>query len=421
MMEGWKEVKIKDLGQVVTGNTPPRKQPELYGKHTLFIKPTDINIGEKYCREPEECYSEKGFHKYKKSLIPKNATCVVTIGSIGKKMIKSHTDLFINQAMNAIIPNENYDEDFIFYLLKLNLFQLKTFDSGTASGRENVSKSSFSNIKISVPKSKETQRKIASILSAYDDLIENNLKRIKLLEEKAQQTYEEWFVRFKFPGYETVAFDEVSGLPVDWEKVKLNEVLKFNQGVQVAIDDQLPDNNNERVRFIRIVDVTQSGQEKRFIQRPRESQIVNRKDLFMVRYGAPQVVTNFEGAIANNFFKINIINTNQVFAKYVYSFLNRKEIRDYLMGVSVSATMPAISFKSFGQIKMNLPEKDLQQKFHKYVDSIFELILNLQNQNQHLKEARDILLPRLMSGMIDVDGLDSGEALGMVAEENEKY
>ncbi len=420
-MEGWKEVKIKDLGQVVTGNTPPRKQPELYGKHTLFIKPTDINIGEKYCREPEECYSEKGFHKYKKSLIPKNATCVVTIGSIGKKMIKSHTDLFINQAMNAIIPNENYDEDFIFYLLKLNLFQLKTFDSGTASGRENVSKSSFSNIKISVPKSKETQRKIASILSAYDDLIENNLKRIKLLEEKAQQTYEEWFVRFKFPGYETVAFDEVSGLPVDWEKVKLNEVLKFNQGVQVAIDDQLPDNNNERVRFIRIVDVTQSGQEKRFIQRPRESQIVNRKDLFMVRYGAPQVVTNFEGAIANNFFKINIINTNQVFAKYVYSFLNRKEIRDYLMGVSVSATMPAISFKSFGQIKMNLPEKDLQQKFHKYVDSIFELILNLQNQNQHLKEARDILLPRLMSGMIDVDGLDSGEALGMVAEENEKY
>ena len=87
--------------------------------------------------------------------------------------------------MNAVIPSAKYDEDFVYYLLKFNVVKLKTLDSGTASGRENVSKSSFSNMRVSVP-TLPIQKKIAKILSNYDDLIENNLKRIKLLEETAQ-------------------------------------------------------------------------------------------------------------------------------------------------------------------------------------------------------------------------------------------
>jgi type I restriction enzyme S subunit len=120
-MIGWKEVSISDIGKVITGNTPPRKNPELYGNHTIFIKPTDISEGEKYTRNPEECYSELGFQKYKNSLIPRGSTCVVTIGSIGKKMTKAHCDCFINQAVNAVVPYPNYDEEFVYYVLKHNL------------------------------------------------------------------------------------------------------------------------------------------------------------------------------------------------------------------------------------------------------------------------------------------------------------
>ena len=187
----WEKVEIGQLGEVITGNTPPRKNPELYGDFIPFIKPTDMEIDRRYTPNPEECYSELGFEKYQKSLIQKGATCVVTIGSIGKKMTQAYTDCFINQAVNAIIPNENYDDDFVFYLLKNNLDKVKGLDSGTSSGRENVSKSSFSSIEVKVIKHLPTQSRIASILSAYDDLIENNLKRIKLLEEKAQLLYTE--------------------------------------------------------------------------------------------------------------------------------------------------------------------------------------------------------------------------------------
>ncbi len=376
---------------------------------------------------------ESSFDKYKKNQLKLHDIVIATVGShpslvnsaAGRCITvpKDAVGLLLNQ--NALcLRSKNEDvinQRYLGYLCKSQLFQ--HFIQQRGKGAANQMRIPIGGIKsfdMDFPEI-ETQRKIASILYAYDDLIENNLKRIKLLEEQAQQTYEEWFVRFKFPGYENVAFDELSGLPVGWEKVKLNQILKFNQGVQVPIDDQLPDSNSDRVRFIRIVDVTQGNQPKRYIQRPRETQIVDRKDLFMVRYGAPQVVTNFDGAIANNFFKINIIDENKVYPKYIYSFLNREEIKDYLMGVSVSATMPAISFKSFGQIEIKLPDKGLQFKFHKYVDSIFDLILNLQNQNQHLKEARDMLLPRLMSGMIDVESLEVNEGLGMVAEESEKY
>jgi type I restriction enzyme S subunit len=85
----WETVQIGQLGEVITGNTPPRKSPELYGNYIPFIKPTDMEIDRRYTSNPEECYSELGFEKYRKSLIPKGATCVVTIGSIGKKMTQA--------------------------------------------------------------------------------------------------------------------------------------------------------------------------------------------------------------------------------------------------------------------------------------------------------------------------------------------
>ncbi|MEM9823970.1 MAG: restriction endonuclease subunit S, partial [Bacteroidota bacterium] len=200
MKKGWKVVKIGDLGRVVTGNTPPKKDPSNYGGKYPFIKPTDMEKDRRYVFEWDETYSEKAFGKYKRSYIPPKATGVVTIGTVGEKLFQAHRHCFTNQSVNVVIPNEEYDEDFIFYLLKINLPKVENANPGTASGRHHVSKSNFCAIRVNVPESKTTQRKIATILSAYDDLIENNLRRIQLLEEKARLTYEEWFVRLRFPG-----------------------------------------------------------------------------------------------------------------------------------------------------------------------------------------------------------------------------
>ncbi len=225
----WRIVKIGDLGNVITGNTPPKNRLEFYGTEYKFIKPTDMEIGMRFTLSTEEYYSEEGFKTYFRSLIPPLSTCVVTIGSIGKKITLTDDYCFVNQAVNAVIPNpEKFDPLFIFYALKNMLHKVKAADTGASSGRENVSKSNFARLTLSVPTNIKTQQKIAAILSAYDDLIENNLKRIRLLEEAAQHLYREWFVKFRFPGWEEVEFK--NDLPSGWKSKTLGEVCDLVMG-----------------------------------------------------------------------------------------------------------------------------------------------------------------------------------------------
>lgn len=388
MREGWKEVIIGDLGQVITGNTPPRKNPEYYGEHTLFVKPTDVSEGEKYTYYPEECYSELGFKKYIKSLIPKGSTCVVTIGSIGKKMTKAHCDLFINQAMNAVIPNDNFDEEFVYYVLKFNLSQLKTFDSGTASGRENVSKSSFSNIKIKVPINKNVQRKIGEILSGYDDLIENNLKRIKILEEMAQQTYEEWFVRMRFPGHESATINPETGLPEGWEKD-----LVSNQLGKVKSTTKIKSSEFQNEGNIPVVDQSRS-----FIAG------FTNDDSSLIEYsGIPYIVfgdhtrilklINFDFARGADGTQI-VLSKNPKMPQHLFYFS--------LMNIDLSNYHYARHYKYLKDSEIIIPTEDIAKRFEELAKKYFDAIQNLRTQNQRLREARDILLPRLMMGMIEV-------------------
>ena len=165
-------------------------------------------------------------------MIPKGSTCVVTIGSIGKKMTMAHCDLFINQAMNAIIPNENFDNEYVYYAVKNILPNIKMLDSGTASGRENVSKSAFSKMQILIEDNIITQRRIAEILFRYDSLIENYQKQIKLLEESTQRLYKEWFVDLRFPGHENTKI--VDGIPEGWEKMCLGDLVCFKRGKTIT-------------------------------------------------------------------------------------------------------------------------------------------------------------------------------------------
>ena len=226
-----KTVKIADLGEVITGHTPPTKERDYYGDLYPLLKPTDMRLNERYSPPTEESVSAKWVAIKKKTLIPRHATCVVTIGTIGKICIASGP-CFTNQAVNSVIPDRTlYDEMYIYYLLKTVVPHVKHLSSGTASGRENVSKSAFSNIEVTVH-DLPTQRKIASILSAYDDLIENNTRRIAILEEMAEAIYREWFVNFRFPGHENVKLVEspLGKIPEGWKVGVVNDLLGLLSG-----------------------------------------------------------------------------------------------------------------------------------------------------------------------------------------------
>ena len=381
-----KKVCIGDLGTIVTGNTPPRNRPELYGNHTPFIKATDISESEKYTYYPEECYSEEGYNKYIKSLIPKGSTCVVTIGSIGKKMTMAHCGLFINQAMNAIIPNTDYDKEYVYYAVKNILGNIKKLDSGTASGRENVSKSAFSKMEIWVEQDLSIQQRIATILSRYDSLIENYQMQIKLLEESAQRLYKEWFVDLRFPGHENTKI--VDGIPEGWEKKKVGDLIS-----KVRRTKQVSANNYLNSGCIPVID-----QSRNYIAGYTNDieSLVEVTIPYIVFGDHTRVLKYVPFSFAKGADGTQLIMSNDLERMPQSLFYNS------LIEIDLSNYSYARHFKYLKEGYILVPSKDIAQRYDKVVSQYFQSIQKRRDQIRHLTEARDRLLPKLMSGKIEV-------------------
>ncbi|WP_426429960.1 restriction endonuclease subunit S [Winogradskyella sp. HB-48] len=431
MMEGWKRVKIGDLGEVITGNTPPKKDPANYGGDYPFIKPTDMEIDRRYITNWEENYSEKAFKRYKNSYIPPKATGVVTIGTVGEKIFQADRYCFTNQSVNVVIPNENYDEDFVYYVLKINLPKVLNANPGTASGRHHVSKSNFCAIKIDVPKSKETQRKIASILSAYDDLIENNLKRIKLLEAQAQLTYEEWF--------------SVSGTPKGWNEYVIGDLIEFHIGGgwgQEVKEEGYPvpafvirgtDMDNLPLGSIGNVPFRWHKKSNLKSRKLQDGDIVFEVSGGSSNEGVAKTTLITEGLLKQfdsdvmcaSFCKLMRPKTRDysyaliMFLKYL-----RKTKGTEIFEKRSASNIVNYNWEAFLKYqKIKMPNNELLKEFNQLIEPQINSIYILGNQITKLKEARDILLPRLMSGMIDLEKLEVGslkykvnDSLGKVAE-----
>lgn len=395
---------ISDLGRIVTGNTPPRNQPELYGDYTPFIKATDISENEKHTYLPEEGYSESGHKKYIRSLIPKGSTCVVTIGSIGKKMTMAHCDCFINQAMNAIIPNEHFDNEYVYYAVKNVIGNLKALDSGTASGRENVSKSAFSKMEVTITDDIISQRKIGSILAAYDDLIENNQKQIKLLEEAAQRLYKEWFVDLRFPGHEHTKI--VDGVPEGWKPCTLDDVIEFDPKVRLDKDrvkqfvPMSALSTSSMVLDINEIIETKSNSGSKFqngdtLLARITPCLENGKTAFV--YG----LESDEGAVGSTEY---IVMRSKRLNPYMVYLLSRTSVfrQAAINSMSGSDGRQRVKADKLKALAYLLAPTGLIHSFERIASPMFEMIFELNKQIFATTEARDRLLPKLMSGEVEV-------------------
>lgn len=398
----WKEIKIGDLGRIVTGNTPPKKIKEFYGNAYKFIKPTDMNIGERFTPETEECYSELGFEKYKKSLIPPLSTCVVTIGSIGKKITLTETNSFVNQAVNAVIPNkEEFDPFFVFYILKNLLQTIKKADTGASSGRENVSKSNFMNIPILVPEKLSQQTKIAEILCAYDNLIENNIKRIKLLEEASQHLYKEWFVNFRFPGYEHIPLNNKTGLPEGWKNINASDLFDIQGGTQPPKSEWKESAEPDYIRMIQIRDYY-TDSHIAYVKDSKKLRKCKKDDLMIARYGASvgRICWGLSGAYNVALAKLMI--KKNVPREYIRSFVLSDYFQGNLIGMTQRTAQAGFNKNTFNSVPAVLPDSRTLQFFETLTSPKYKNIQILKDQNKKLVEAQGLLLPRLMNRTIEV-------------------
>ena len=400
-----KTVTIGDLGTIITGNTPPRSHPELYGSHTPFVKATDISETEKYTYNPEECYSEEGYKKYIRSLVPKGSTCVVTIGSIGKKMTMAHCDMFINQAMNAIMPNSNFDNEFVYYAVRNVLSNIKALDSGTASGRENVSKSAFSKMEVLVDDDLENQHRIATILSRYDSLIENYQKQIKLLEEAAQRLYKEWFVDLRFPGHENTNI--VDGVPEGWEKKPALDFFEMSIGkTPPRAQKQWFTKGNNGIPWVSISDM----KDTMFVQETAEELTLDACENYNIKV-VPKgtILLSFKLTVGRVAFAGTDVCTNEAIAHFqkesdewkAYTLMYLRNYNYDSLG-NTSGISKAVNSTIIKNMPFVMPCTTILQEFSQRVLPFIKQTENLQSQIRLLTEARDRLLSKLMSGEIAV-------------------
>ena len=378
-----KTINIGDLGTIITGKTPPTTNKNYYGDYAVFIKPTDISEHSKYTYETEEMYSKLAAEKYESSLIPKGAICVPCIGTIGTKMTMAPCDCYTNQSINSIICNENYDKEYVYYLIKNFLPGLKAYNLGTASGREYVSKSNFEKIELVAEQDKVIQKKIGVILSRYDSLIENYQKQIKLLEEAAQRLYKEWFIDLHFPGHENTNI--IDGVPEGWEKMKVGEIAPIITGKKDA-NFGTPD-----------------GEYPFFTC----SQEPIKAPSFSFDCAAVLLAGNGDFNVKLYRGKFEAYQRTYVLSPYCAQHL-------YLLYYTISANMTKLAAGSSGStikfltkgmidgINLNIPNDEILRSFNKKVEPIQSSRESLQSQLRLLAEARDRLLPKLMGGEIEI-------------------
>lgn len=223
-------IKIDSLGEIITGKTPSTKNKSFYNGPYPFITPTDLN--DSIHVHTSSTISEAGAATQLGTIISKNSVCFTCIASIGKMCITERPSI-TNQQINSIIVNqEKYDYRYVYYLLRYHTSHIAAIAIGSATPI--ISKARFSEILLPVETDISIQHTIADILSAYDDLIENNQKQIKLLEEAAQRLYKEWFVDLRFPGWENTKI--VDGVPEGWTVTTLDDVIDFDPKVPLSKD-----------------------------------------------------------------------------------------------------------------------------------------------------------------------------------------
>lgn len=304
------------------------------------------------------------------------------VGSFGIPVLIKEERPFVFQRHIAILrPKEDIvDSGFLFYTMLSRDFYAKADAVAIGAAQRTVSLGSLRNIKIDVP-SLESQKHIADILSAYDDLIENNQKQIKLLEEVAQRLYKEWFVDLRFPGHENTKI--VDGVPEGWRRGLLKELISVNYGKD---HKKVPDDGN--------IPVYGSGG----LMRKCNKSLFSGEAVLIPRKGSLNNIMYVDETFwtVDTMFYATMKQPHT--AVFVYFFVKAFD----MYSMNIGAAVPSMTTKILDAMDVVIPDKETLEKFDKYAKVYFNKIKTLQGQNEQLKTARDLLLPKLMSGEVEV-------------------
>lgn len=332
----------------------------------------------------------KAFYKFKRN-IPKNI-----IASTG----------FV-----VLSKTEVASIDYIYYFMITQSFINHLSQIAKGAAYPAVGVDDFKQFKIQIP-DLETQEKIADVLSSYDKLIENNNKRIEILEKSAEEIYKEWFVRMRFPGYKDTKFDK--GIPEGWEVKKVGDLVNVTSSKRVYSSDYV----ESGIPFYRSKEVIQLSKgeaisgvlyisEEKYLEFKEKFGVPIKNDILLSSVGTIGVPMLIKDENPFYFKDGNLTwiqsNLNAELSLYLYLWLKSDIGKQQLLASTIGTSQRALTIEKIKKIKIVNPKKDILSDFNKIINNVQQSINNLLKQNQNLIKQRDLLLPRLMNGTIEVN------------------
>lgn len=384
----WKEVTLGEIGTIVGGATPSTKNTSFYDGNIPWLTPKDLSVNSnKYIFRGERNITEAGFKSCSCKMLPKGSVLFSSRAPIGYVAIAAN-DMCTNQGFKSVIPNEETDSEFLYYLLKYNKDNIASQGSGTTFAE--VSGKTMKDIEVVVPKEKEDQRRIASILSSFDRKIELNNKINSDLEEMAQAIFKNWFVDFEPFKDGKFVDSELGMIPEGWKVGSLGDFCNVFTGKK---------NTNQAI---------EKGLYPFFSCAPEplasNDAIFNGKAIIIAGNGSYTGRTSFYNGgfdLYQRTYACTIREQDKENLMIFFYHMMKQFFEPVKMGGTRGSSIPYIVMGDITQQKFPYSEEWLI-RFSNIVNSMMDRKLRIDKENSRLSTLRDTLLPRLMSGELEV-------------------
>ena len=390
-MTEWIECKISDIGTVVGGATPSTKKPENYENGTIaWITPKDLStFTRRYIQRGERNITEIGLKSCSTQLLPKDTVLFSSRAPIGYVAIATN-EVCTNQGFKSVVPNENTNPLFLYYLLKYNKDKIEGMGSGTTF--KEVSGNTMKNIVVSVPTDKKVQERISSMLGSIDDKIEENERINNNLEYQARAIFINEFLSLNTP-------------PDGWKQASLIDIADYLNGL--AMQKYRPADDEIGISVLKIKELRQGCCDNN-----SELCSPNIKSEYIIHDG--DVIFSWSGSLLVDFWCGGICGLNQHLFKvtsskydkwFYYAWTKHHLDRFISVAADKATTMGHIKRGELAKAEVFIPNESDYSRIGALLQPIYDLIISNRIENKKLALLRNTLLPKLMSGELDVSNI----------------
>ena len=387
----WRKMKLGEIVNIKMGQSPSSQFYNSRGEGLPFYQGI-TDFGSKYPNKSVYCTNTIKIAEKGEILFSVRAP----VGEVNVAIEKS----CIGRGIAGLFM-KNKNNEFLYYLLKYHTQYFKSISGGTTY--ESIGKDQIAEIELLIPEDINEQRRIADILFAFDDKIEVNNKIIKTLEEMAQEIFKEWFVRFRFPGWQKVKFvnSELGKIPEGWKASILEEIMNLRREKFKSYNEW----KNEK-----LLDLGRFPQKSLAINEHGKGEEIKTSAFKFYKgdilFGAVRpyfhkvVIAPFDGVTNKSVFVI--FPKKQEFYSYLITILFSESTINYATNMASGTKMPVLKYEDLANMNIVLPDFKILSVFNEIVDKFYKILIEKVEENQKLVALRDLLLPKLMSGEIRV-------------------